>query len=431
MKRFFLTNNNITSYSELAVAEVLLYTLTLLIRMTPEVWSGNQGTLSVFVSKAKDLPNLNKLDKQNVMLRLRVAHMTRESDILLRAGQNPVFKYLEKYEITPEVKPTMQVEVYCERKKKAPLIIGRCEVDLLNGIRADPKEGYCSWYDLKREKNEFAGTIFIELTFTPSLPHFQRETRSEEIERLDASMVCRPVPPLPGNSSELLPPIGHNYEDVKSHYMHASAMRDATPSMNNKGHSFADSSSTTGTNELHINLSSSIGTNNTAVSQETSETAITATSDTRFHFANLKRLKEKINVFKNPTNSMNNYHSDTPVDIEALQKAIGVASLDDEENDDIIGRHGSYASRVSQNTKLNSQPPLPPLPTENTNGIDSRSSSVRMPPLPRSHSGQPRKGITPPLTYEDQWPRLPPMPKSPYSRSSSASPKRRPPPEKI
>lgn len=399
--------------------------------MTPEVWSGNQGTLSVYVSKAKDLPNLNKLDKQNVMLRLRVAHMTRESDTLLRAGQNPVFKYLEKYEITPEVKPTMQVEVYCERKKKAPLIIGRCEVDLLNGIRADPKEGYCSWYELKRERNEFAGTIFIELTFTPTLPHFQKERRSEEIEKLDASMVCRPVPPLPGNLSKSLSPIRHNYEDVKSHYMHASAMRDATPSVNNRGHSFDESYSTTGTNELHINLSSSTSTNNTAISQETGETAITTTSDTRFHFANLKRLKEKINVFKNPNNSTNNYHSDTPVDIEALQKAIGVASLDDEENDGTIGRHSSYASRVSHSTKLNSQPPLPPLPTDNSNTIDSRSSSITIPPFPRTHSDQARKGITIPLTYEDQSPRLPPLPESSYYRSRSASPKRRPPPEKI
>lgn len=51
--------------------------------MSEEVWDGNQGTLSVYVSKAKDLPNLDKLDKQDVLLRLRIAHMTRESDTIL------------------------------------------------------------------------------------------------------------------------------------------------------------------------------------------------------------------------------------------------------------------------------------------------------------------------------------------------------------
>lgn len=379
--------------------------------MTTEVWTGNQGTLCVYVSKAKDLPNLNKLDKQNVMLRLRIAHMTRESDVLLRAGQNPVFKYLEKYEITPEVRPNMQVEVYCDRKKKAPILIGRCDVDLLNGIRADPKEGYCSWYELKRERDEFAGTIFIELSFTPSLPQFEDEARSEEVQRLDASMAVRPVPPLPGDLSASLLPTGSQQASYGGRYMHASVMREVTPRMN----SFQTSTSL----EAPTNFSSSIGTSKSLDSQETTGSGGTTTSDTKFHFANLKKLRERINVFKNPNNSTNNNHLDTPVDIAALQKAIGVTSLSDEESAEL---EDAYSSRSSHRSKLETQPPLPPLPTGASSSGSSRSQSPKMPPLPRS-----RDGISP-SRFRQHSPALPALPASPSSRSREASPRRRPPP---
>lgn len=386
--------------------------------MSTEVWTGNQGSLCVYVSKAKDLPNLNKLDKQNVMLRLRIAHMTRESDTLLRAGQNPVFKYLERFEITPEVRPTMQVEVYCDRKKKAPILIGRCDVDLLNGIRADPREGYCTWYDLKRERNEFAGTIFIELTFTPTLPHFEEEGRTEEIQRLDASMASRPVPPLP--SDQLMNYDNNDGLNVPNggHYMHASVMREVTP----RKHPFPTSQSL----ELPRSLSSSIGTSQSLDSQETVSTGVTTTSDTRLHFANLRKLREKINVFKNPNTSTNQNNSNTPVDIVALQKAIGVTSLDDDsddEPDELPDRRESYSSQTSRLSKLELQPPLPPLPVDTLQKHRSGSQSPRLPAL------RGREQISP-SRLRDHSPRLPPLPLGHGSASSSrgASPRRRPPP---
>ena len=208
--------------------------------MSEEIWSGNEGYLYVYVSKAKDLPNLIKLDKQNVMLRLRVAHMTRESDVKFRAGQNPIFDYLEKFEITPSVTPIMHVEVYCDRKKKSPLPIGRCEVDLMNGIRADPKDGYCTWYDLKRNGDEFAGTIFIELTFKPNLKKNHPKKIDENIMKLDASVAARPIPPLPTGSSyrssvAATPHFDRTMDDSSyletqtEPYMHASEMRQVTP----------------------------------------------------------------------------------------------------------------------------------------------------------------------------------------------------------
>ncbi|AQZ13931.1 INN1 (YNL152W) [Zygosaccharomyces parabailii] len=393
--------------------------------MATEVWSGNQGTLCVYVSKAKDLPNLTKLDKQNVMLRLRIAHMTRESDTLFRAGQNPVFNYLEKYSITPEVKPVMQVEAYCDRRKKPPLLIGRCEVDLLNGIRADPKEGYCSWYELKRERNEFAGTIFIELSFTPSLPHLHKEERSRDMDAMEASIRSRPIPPLPGDSNA--PMTSDSFHLNPEPYTHSSAMREITPAAGISKGLLPDVSQSSYSAPIGDGVipafNSSVGTRMTLSSEESTTTEVTTTSDTKFHFANLRKLKEKINVFKNPNNSMNHQQSETPVDIEALQKAIGIASLDDDE--EYLSR--SPSNNVSQVGLEGAErhPSLPPLPSNiSRSSINELHHPIR-PPLPHQFDSSDMEYAN--CMHRSGTPNLPPLPKSPL-KNKPHSPGRRPPP---
>lgn len=400
--------------------------------MSEEIWNGNEGTLCVYVSKAKDLPNLIKLDKQNVMLRLRIAHMTRESDVKFRAGQNPLFNYLEKFEITPSVKPIMYVEVYCERRKKAPLPIGRCEIDLMNGIRADPKDGYCTWYELKRDGNEFAGTIFIELTFKPNMRRGHYEKVSKDTMRSDASVAARPIPPLPtesrissnimGNSSygynhgmnEMLDANEPHMDHSEPEYMHASAMRQVTPSLPDYSKSWQGSESypreepynnNNGDTNIGVpNFTSSVDTNHTTFTQETSSTTVTSTSaETRFHFANLKKLKERINIFKNPNMSVNkdplrngnlspqhddDHHHHSGVDIEALEKAIGVTSMDDDESSDDFIKDANYNG--SSDSRGSYRRPIPPVETrrQETRNCDitidgSRRTSDRRSPTTR------------------------------------------------
>lgn len=409
-------------------------------RMSEEVWNGNQGILSVYVSKARDLPNLNKLDKQNVMLRLRIAHMTRASNTLHRAGQNPVFHYLEKFDITPEIKPLMYVEVYCDRRKKSPLPIGRCEIDLLNAIRADPKEGYCTWYELKRSGDEFAGTIFIELTFTHKVPRLNRDDLNKEMDRLDSSMAMRPIPPLPTESE---------YD-----YVHGSTMRQITPQCVSTSHedkdegqpyrngnvfsmsSKSDTAVLANSNDpiiLPPTFSASMGTTSTL---ETNDTAISNTSNTKFHFANLRKLKEKINIFKNPDSSTNNCQNESnKVDIEALQKAIGVTSLsydEDDDNDDENDAFYSSSHRVSHNYN---QPPLPPIPTRDDM---SNYSSSRNTPLVRRDRPSRLDSFSPnshPHPSGLNSPKLPPLPTTSNSnfnsRKNSMSPTRRRPPPRL
>ncbi|KAG0669931.1 hypothetical protein C6P45_003095 [Maudiozyma exigua] len=442
-----------------------------------ESWEGNHGTLSVYVSKAKDLPNLIKLDKQNVMLRLRIAHMTRESDILFRAGQNPIFNYLERFEMTPAVQPLMYVEVYCDRKKKAPLQIGRCEIDLLNGIRADPKEGYCKWYELKREQNEFAGIIFIELTFKPTVDVARREKLDERTIRLDASMASRPMPPLPTEFDTSLSPnhpinreqmvqedvevYGHsNIRAQSQQYMHGSALRQMTPSFcrrdsNGQPSDIRDDVSTfspdrsNDSSGSHNNFMSSMGSSNTATSTETKATAISTTSETKFHFANLRKLKEKINIFKNPSVPSTDTEDNT-VDIEALQKAIGVASLDDKseysgelqtiiENNrkesNVPGQHRSptmdHRRESHDNISINAsnapgKPLLPPLPSIADLSHRDSPGHYQHQHHRRPHHEQRRQSRY--STSSIDSPALPPLPTSPMSRGSSVSPSRRRPP---
>lgn len=413
-----------------------------------DTWGNDQGVLSVFVSKAKDLPNLTKLDKQNVLLRLRIAHMTRESDVLLRAGQTPVFNYLEKFEMSPAVKPIMNVEIYCERKKKAPLPIGRCEIDLMNGIRADPKEGYCTWYSLTRDQNEFAGTVFIELTYKRSLPSLSKEGYGRITQKMDESMANRPIPPLPSDSQSFRAPSESPVSSSPERYMHASDMKQATPSTyeriytSNKEYFSSSEKSTHG----FPNFVSSIGTNNTISSQETSTSTNTTNSDTKFHFANLRKLKEKINVFKNPSNSLNNAKNQTenPVDIEALQKAIGVTSINNgcESDEGFYHNADNTPQLVSGGTRISTSSShwnekhvdtyctVPELPSGNPNkhyNDFTFSTSSKLPYLPTSKEYGFSKSSSPTRLCSD----LPPLPASPYlrrgsrvSRSNSQSPGR-------
>ncbi|CCD25622.1 Inn1p NDAI_0F03040 [Naumovozyma dairenensis CBS 421] len=410
--------------------------------MDEEIWTGSQGTLSVYVSKARDLPNLIKLDKQNVMLRLRIGHMTRESDTLYRAGQNPVFDYLERFDITPEVKPIMYVEVYCDRKKKGPLPIGKCEIDLLNGIRADPKEGYCTWYELKRDRDEFAGTIFIELTFVAKMSHTPKEKMSRSVERLDMSMASRPVPPLPSD----IPPLPKlPTTSPQESYIHGSEVRQFTPSIrnlysNSRTYSTTSSASSNGNDVIRSppNFMSSIATSDTVLTDATNTTSVTTSSDTKFHFANLRKLKEKINIFRNPNNLVTDENTGNPVDIEALQKAIGVTTIHDEDDEEDITQNdvSRQTSASTSPTRLNSswdgsklstQPPLPPLPDMASISPSSRRTSS--PRIQGFHTQSPTRYSS---NSTQASPKLPVLPNSPGSvRRNSHSPLRRRVPPRI
>lgn len=368
------------------------------------VYGGANGELIAFISRAKDLPNLRKLDKQNPYVILRIAHMTEKSDVVFRGGQTPTFAFQTKFDITPDVKPLLIVEVLDETKK-APKLVGKCEIDITPALYADPEEGYDDWHDLKLGR-EYAGKIYIELTFCPKLPPSQLRKEDHTADSFfESSIASRPAPPLPSD----IPDINLT---KSSGYTHASHMRQVIPSIQHYATPQRSPSSplnqqvpSPSTLGKSFDFSSSVGTNATYESQVSQTTVGTTESP----FARLKQLKEKWKNLKNQGTSEQHTEQRNGVDLEALQRAVGV---DPDEHTHTITRLPSRATIIS--AKLQNQPPLPPLPH-----ADSRRSS---------HSSPIRRGYE--ASSPHRSPKLPPLPmESPFSsRRTSMSPTRRRPP---
>jgi len=316
----------------------------------------------------------------------------------------------------------------------------------------------------------------------------RKERVDEKAMRLDASMVSRPMPPLPTEfDTSLSPnhPMSHSHNSLQSAgnlnyspnslpnvsntqpYMHGSEMRQMTPLIErlniNENLEEGDDimpfspDRSNDSSEYRNNFMSSMGSSNTTTSTETKATVVSTTSETKFHFANLRKLKEKINIFKNPS-FPNTDVEDNSVDIEALQKAIGVSSPDEKSKPS-----GELQNIINHNRKESKVQGQHRYPSEahrgnsydterNNNVMDNRSrreepkhnrktsNQPLLPPLPstkelkNSRNNSPYKHIhndTHGNRYgspDAKSPILPPLPTSPRSRGSSISPTRRRPP---
>lgn len=385
--------------------------------VSESTFGGANGLLEVYVSRARDLPNLRKLDKQSPFVRLRISHMTETSEVAFRGGQTPRFDFYSKFDLTPDVKPAMIVEIFDD--KSPPKLIGQATIDLTPALYKDPEDGHDDWFPLK-VGNEFAGQVYMELTFHPLVPTSRlQRNKSNEISAFEASLESRPPPPLPSKVPSLslagppegLPSIKQNH----STYSHASRVR------SNYAPSEFDNSNTRQASPLRSTpeFTLSVTSNGTYSSQLTNESheshaTLNTVNTTEPLFAKLKQLKERWKLIKNPTNDQ--LERENKVDLKALQKVVGVEP-DEVEHESTATREPSLASAFS---KLSTQPPLPPLPS---------SPSRRISYEPNSYSESRRS-----LSKVDNSPRLPPLPSSPSSnlspkpRTYSASPNRRKPP---
>ena len=104
------------------------------------VITGVNGKLDVYVSKAKDLPNLRRLDKQDPFVKLRIGHLTEVSPVIYRGGQTPKFDFHCAFQLTPDIKPLLCVELYDDHDHKhGSKLIGKCDVDLTPALLSDPE----------------------------------------------------------------------------------------------------------------------------------------------------------------------------------------------------------------------------------------------------------------------------------------------------
>lgn len=386
--------------------------------MSNNVITGANGRLDVYVSKAKDLPNLRKLDKQDPFVKLRVAHLTEISPVIYRGGQTPKFDYHCVFQLTPDIKPLLCVELYDDHDHKhGSKLIGKCDVDLLPALLSDPEEGHDRWYHLKRGPLE-AGKVYIELTF---VPNNISEDRRDNVPKISSSVQSRSVPPLPSDPPELhaqyeLQTSASEQRFVASaspgQYVHGSHIKSPLPDPPIN----LDTSRSSHASSERIDFDSSMGSNATANTYHSQQS-----QSTDGLMDKLKLIKEKLNYFKNgssvpSTESITN----TAMDLEVLQKVVGG------------GLESSSSSRIPTNidepspmnhlpTKSFVEPPLPPLPT--TPSRLSSQSSVR-------HSAGQKSPLKSPVR-QPTTPRLPNLPNSfssPSSRSGSVSPTRRRPP---
>lgn len=383
--------------------------------VSASAFGGANGLLEVYVSRARDLPNLRKLDKQSPFVRLRISHMTETSDVAFRGGQTPKFDYYAKFDLTPDVKPALAVEIFDDRSP--PKLIGQCAVDLTPALYKDPEDGHDDWFPLSFGSEE-AGEIYLELTFHPLIPtsRLQRH-RSDGISAFEESLASRPPPPLPAKLPSFQLEKRHDEVTHNNTYSHASNLSQTLLSEPERI-SFGQSVSS----KRMSNLDVSVASNSTFASQATNETheshATVATSGTTEPlFAKLKQLKEKWNSIKNPGKDQQDH--DKKVDLEALQKVVGVEPEEFNQDERGFRRVTDVSTQAS---KLVTQPPLPRLPDQS-----SRRTSIESRALPTSR---------PNSCINEMSPKLPPLPRSPSSRpdlrtrTAPNSPVRRKPPPK-
>ncbi|SSD60603.1 uncharacterized protein SCODWIG_02364 [Saccharomycodes ludwigii] len=327
---------------------------------------GVYGTLIAFVHRGKDLNNVRKLDKQSPFIILRIAHMTARSKVCFRGGQTPTWNFLAEFEITPDVKPLMTLEVYHETED-APKPIGKTTLDFTTAIFSDEKDGDDRWVEIYNG-SEFAGKIYLELSFKPKDPEEMNGKAGknilDEIDKFEQSVASRELPPLPTDdecasmSNPRLKPYVHGSRYVEPHspkppidlvrdktspkYLDNGRLVSVTPSKNTSPFTYSDDEDDAeheDGKEYNGNVRFSPDQFKNTSSTNGSSTNTTVTTSEPL-FAKLKEIKDKMFSFKNPNSDAESSMSRSAVssgkvNFEELEKAVGVARARDDTNSSV------------------------------------------------------------------------------------------------
>ncbi|ODV83962.1 hypothetical protein CANARDRAFT_29432 [[Candida] arabinofermentans NRRL YB-2248] len=123
--------------------------------------SGNQ--LVVVVSKAQDLPNRRKLDKQSPYCVARIQDQVQRTRVVPRGGQNPTFDEELWFSLDNVEDTTLILSMYHQQKKDSELVC-KAEIDFSPALRRSVKEGYDNWHTLEYNGKP-AGKVFLEMTY--------------------------------------------------------------------------------------------------------------------------------------------------------------------------------------------------------------------------------------------------------------------------
>ncbi|CDH56957.1 c2 domain containing protein [Lichtheimia corymbifera JMRC:FSU:9682] len=117
------------------------------------------GELVVVALKARDLPNIEVVGKQDPFCVFRLGETAKRTKTDYRGGQQPLWDDQVNLPV-PEKKTKMYVQVFDEDSKREDLIC-EGEVDLSQVLREGEQD---SWFPLKYRGKD-SGKIYLELTF--------------------------------------------------------------------------------------------------------------------------------------------------------------------------------------------------------------------------------------------------------------------------
>src|SRR5579862_895987 len=190
------------------------------------------GTLVVIVMKAvrpfsmngdltpqKNLPNRQKIGKQDPYCIVRVSHTAERTKTDKRGGQSPFWDHETRFPIPlnggPEYQ-TIKITVFSDDSKE-PILIGDATIDLKPVF----KDGeFDEWVELKY-KNRYAGEVYMEMTYyseaPPPVPVLPKDLQYRELHSRSGSqngsllrMKRRPLPQQP-DLGGLGPPPSRGY----------------------------------------------------------------------------------------------------------------------------------------------------------------------------------------------------------------------------
>ncbi|KAG7886350.1 hypothetical protein KL938_000003 [Ogataea parapolymorpha] len=122
--------------------------------------------LVIIVSKAQDLPNRKKLDKQSPYCVARIQDQVQKTKIVPRGGQNPHFDDELWFSLDNVEETTVNFIVYHQMKKDSELVC-KADIDFTPALRRSSKEGYDNWFPLSYNGRP-AGKIYLEMTYYSS-----------------------------------------------------------------------------------------------------------------------------------------------------------------------------------------------------------------------------------------------------------------------
>ncbi|RKP36033.1 C2 domain-containing protein [Dimargaris cristalligena] len=121
------------------------------------------GTLQIYVAEGRNLPNRDFFGKQDPFLEFTLGNISKRTRVDKKGGCNPKWKE-DVFLDVPQGVQNLAMKC-CDRDVSSNDDIGSSSIDL---FRIFEEEEVHSWYKMQR-KGKFAGEIYLEFTYTPTV----------------------------------------------------------------------------------------------------------------------------------------------------------------------------------------------------------------------------------------------------------------------